>query len=180
MWAGTDNRFGPEDFKANEGLAVVCWGKENEWLTPPIQIVDFDTPDNDLDNRKEYIYTYDGSNWIKWDFYACPVWKVYDTVSDTCKEADDGNLVKVYDLADAYKAGDESETVDALLDIGEVSVHSSLTYHSSNANRNQEPRVGMVVHFCTDEAKRIMVTGENSDYLDQIKNPTIAPVIYQG
>jgi hypothetical protein len=24
MWAGTDNRFGPEDFKANEGLAVVC------------------------------------------------------------------------------------------------------------------------------------------------------------
>jgi ectoine hydroxylase-related dioxygenase (phytanoyl-CoA dioxygenase family) len=72
------------------------------------------------------------------------------------------------------------ETVDALLEIGEVSVHSSLTYHSSNANRNQEPRVGMVVHFCTDEAKRIMVTGENSDYLDQIKNPTIAPVIYQG
>ena len=72
------------------------------------------------------------------------------------------------------------ETVDALLDIGEVSVHSSLTYHSSNANRNQEPRVGMVVHFCTDDAKRIMVTGDNSDYLDQIKNPTIAPVIYQG
>lgn len=77
------------------------------------------------------------------------------------------------------RAHSNRETVDALLDIGGVSVHSSLTYHSSIANRNQEPRVGMVVHFCTDEAKRIMVTGENSDYLDQIEDQSIAPVIYQ-
>ena len=72
------------------------------------------------------------------------------------------------------------DTVDALLDIGEVSVHSSLTYHSSNANRNHEPRVGMVVHFCTDDAKRIRVTGENSDYLDQIEDQSIAPIIYKS
>ena len=72
------------------------------------------------------------------------------------------------------------DTIDALLDIGEVSVHSSLTYHSSNANKNQGPRVGMVVHFCTDDAKRIMITGENSDYLDQIEDQSIAPIIYEG
>jgi len=106
FWAWSDNKNWPEDWKEDETLGVVCWGKEIEWLTPPISIADFDTPDNDLDNRKEYIYTFDGNNWIRGDFYACPVGKFYDTQTDSCKKADSGNLVKVYDLSDAYKAGE--------------------------------------------------------------------------
>jgi hypothetical protein len=62
--------------------------------------------------------------------------------------------------------------------MGEVSIHSSLTYHSSEANLEKIPRVGMVVHFCTDKAKRIQVGGENSTYLDQLMDPTITPIIY--
>ncbi len=70
--------------------------------------------------------------------------------------------------------------VDAILKIGEVSIHSSLTYHSSMANKLQKPRVGMVVHFCTNEAKRIEMDGKNEKYLNQINDPAIAPVIYQS
>ena len=104
FWAGSDNKNWPEDWKGGETLWVVCGGKEIEWLTPPISIADFDTATNDLDNRKEYIYTFDWTTWHKWDFYACPVGKVYDTQKDVCKKATDGNLVKVFDLSDAYKA----------------------------------------------------------------------------
>ena len=37
----------------------------------------------------------------------------------------------------------------------------------------------MVVHFRTDKSKRIEIEGPNKNYLDQIENPRIAPVIYQ-
>ena len=36
----------------------------------------------------------------------------------------------------------------------------------------------MVVHFCTDRAMRIPVVGENENYLDQIQDTSIAPIIY--
>ena len=36
----------------------------------------------------------------------------------------------------------------------------------------------MVVHFCTEKAMRIPVAGENENYLDKIKDPSIAPIIY--
>ena len=36
-------------------------------------------------------------------------------------------------------------------------------------NKENNPRVGMVVHFCTDRAMRIPLVGENENYLDQIK-----------
>ena len=76
---------------------------------------------------------------------------------------------------------DESgQVIHSTLKKGEVSIHSSLTYHSSTANKETSPRVGMVIHFCTDKAKRVTVSGENADYLDQIKDPSIAPYIYGG
>jgi len=72
------------------------------------------------------------------------------------------------------------EIINATLLDGEVSVHTSLTYHSSIDNTEKDPRVGMVVHFCTEKAKRIDIRGENSNYLDQIKDHSIAPIIYKA
>ena len=63
---------------------------------------------------------------------------------------------------------------------GQVSIHSSHTYHSSGANLDETPRVGMVVHFCTDRAIRQLVTGSNSAYLDQLKDGSISPFIFGG
>ena len=70
--------------------------------------------------------------------------------------------------------------VNALLSAGQVSIHSSRTYHSSNANLDEVPRVGMVVHFCTDRAVRQHVTGSNSAYLDQLHDPSVSPIIFRG
>ena len=70
------------------------------------------------------------------------------------------------------------EIINAILQMGEVSVHSSQTYHSSLGNKEKEPRVGMVVHFRTDKSKRIKVRGRENNYLDQITDPSIAPIIY--
>ena len=70
------------------------------------------------------------------------------------------------------------EIVDALLSAGQVSIHSSHTYHSSGANLDETPRVGMVVHFCTDSAIRKRVIGLNSSYLDQLNDANISPFIF--
>jgi hypothetical protein len=69
--------------------------------------------------------------------------------------------------------------IDATLLMGEVSVHSSMTYHSSIAKESQEPRIGMVVHFSTDPAVKIPVLGENENYLNQCKISSICPIIFQ-
>lgn len=76
------------------------------------------------------------------------------------------------------KHNHQKKTISAILKQGQVSVHSSLTYHSSSANEEENPRVGMVVHFCTEKAKQIAIKGENKNYLNQLKNPGICPVIY--
>jgi Protein involved in biosynthesis of mitomycin antibiotics/polyketide fumonisin len=72
------------------------------------------------------------------------------------------------------------KVVSALLSAGQVSIHSSQTYHSSGANLDEVPRVGMVVHFCTDRATRKPVTGLDAAYLDQLNDASISPVIYGG
>ena len=77
------------------------------------------------------------------------------------------------------KTDNNKEIVNALLQKGEVSIHSSQTYHSSLGNKEVKPRVGMVVHFCTEKAKRIELNGKENKYLDQIYDPTIAPIIYE-
>ena len=71
------------------------------------------------------------------------------------------------------------DIISATLGMGEISIHSSQTYHSSLANLEKQARVGMVVHFRTDKSKRIEIEGPNKNYLDQIENLKIAPVIYQ-
>ena len=71
------------------------------------------------------------------------------------------------------------DIISATLGMGEISIHSSQTYHSSLANLEKQARVGMVVHFRTDKSKRIEIEGPNKNYLDQIENLRIAPVIYQ-
>ena len=62
---------------------------------------------------------------------------------------------------------------------GQINIHTSRVYHSSGPNISKDPRVGMVVHFCTDMAERIPISGENSDYLDRIENKSICPIIYK-
>lgn len=60
---------------------------------------------------------------------------------------------------------------------GEISIHDSLTYHSSGPNQSKKPRVGLVVHFCTDKSKRV----KNSDeYLDQLGDYSKCPIIYNA
>ena len=68
--------------------------------------------------------------------------------------------------------------VNSTLNIGEVSIHTSQTYHSSIQNKEDSPRVGMVVHFCTEEAQRLSIIGRQKNYLDQLKDPKTTPVIY--
>ena len=77
-----------------------------------------------------------------------------------------------------YKTNNDQEIIDALLQKGEFSIHSSKTYHSSLGNKEKEPRIGMVVHFCTEQAKRREINGKEKKYLDQVDDPTIAPIIY--
>jgi ectoine hydroxylase-related dioxygenase (phytanoyl-CoA dioxygenase family) len=89
----------------------------------------------------------------------------------------DKDLVGQDKILEKYHGG--AEIVSGNLKIGEVSIHSSLTYHSSQANLDKKPRVGMVVHFCTDSAERIVIKGDNEHYLDQLKDPSITPIIYR-
>ena len=89
----------------------------------------------------------------------------------------DKDLVGQDKILEKYHGG--AEIVSGNLKIGEVSIHSSLTYHSSQANLDKKPRVGMVVHFCTDIAERIVIKGDNEHYLDQLKDPSITPIIYR-
>ena len=63
---------------------------------------------------------------------------------------------------------------------GAVSIHNSGVYHSSIANVSGSPRVGMVVHFCTDKAERIEISGENSDYLDMVNDESVCPILYKS
>ena len=87
-------------------------------------------------------------------------------------------------ISEQYKilqdAQSDYKVINATIRKGQVSIHSSLTYHSSMQNTSQSPRVGMVVHFCTDYAKRIPVNGELSRYLDCLEDTAICPIIYQS
>lgn len=69
--------------------------------------------------------------------------------------------------------------VDSILNKGQVSVHESLTYHSSGSNRDLNPRVGLVVHFCNENSRRVSVKGENKNYLNYLQDEIFAPVIYE-
>ena len=80
-------------------------------------------------------------------------------------------------LKDTYK---DYSVVQAEIDEGAVSVHTSRSYHSSVANISGRPRVGMVVHFCTDKAQRVPVSGDHSDYLEMVNDESVCPVIYRS
>ncbi len=79
-------------------------------------------------------------------------------------------------LKDIHK---DYRVFQAEIEEGSVSVHTSSVYHSSIANVSGSPRVGMVVHFCTDKAERVKVSGEHSDYLDMVNDESICPVLYK-
>jgi len=67
-----------------------------------------------------------------------------------------------------------------MINKGQLSIHHSSTYHSSKENKADKPRVGLVVHFSTDNAKKIPITGILSNYLDHnLIDPDICPIIYE-
>jgi|TARA_B110000914_G_C15520786_1_gene476736 ectoine hydroxylase-related dioxygenase (phytanoyl-CoA dioxygenase family) len=70
--------------------------------------------------------------------------------------------------------------VNAKLEKGSLAVHTSETYHSSVENTSERPRVGMVVHFCTDQAQKLNKNNEYSKYLNNLKDHDICPVIYDS
>ncbi len=62
---------------------------------------------------------------------------------------------------------------------GEVSIHSSLTYHSSGKNVEKIPRVGLVVHFFNEHAKQTKTEGKSIEYLKFLNDDRVAPLIYE-
>ena len=76
------------------------------------------------------------------------------------------------------RAHEDYDVVSANIKKGQISIHTSRVYHSSRPNISNDPRIGMVVHFCTDIAERIPISGENSDYLNKREDESICPVIY--
>ena len=76
--------------------------------------------------------------------------------------------------------GKKYKIVDAVIPAGSISIHSSRTYHSSVENNSGSDRIGMVVHFATDMAKRVNISGEHSKYLDMLDDQSICPIIYDS
>ena len=89
----------------------------------------------------------------------------------------DKNLVAQGRLLD--KKYPNRTMVNANIERGQVIVHSSKVYHCSGANNSKRPRIGMVVHFCTDEALRKPVSGDLRNYLNQMDDETVCPTIYK-
>ena len=79
-------------------------------------------------------------------------------------------------IKDKYKS---RKIISGILNKGEVLIHTSLTYHSSGKNKEKNPRIGLVVHFCNEHAKQIEVKGENKDYLSFLNDNWFAPLIYE-
>ena len=63
---------------------------------------------------------------------------------------------------------------------GSLAIHGSKTYHSSINNISGSPRVGMVVHFSTEKAKKNNLTDKHSDYLNILNDHSICPIIYDS
>ena len=73
---------------------------------------------------------------------------------------------------------EDHKVVKAEVKQGQVSVHTSEVYHSSMENVSGDPRVGMVVHFCTDRSEKVEISGELQDYLHSMDDKSICPIIY--
>jgi non-haem Fe2+, alpha-ketoglutarate-dependent halogenase len=50
--------------------------------------------------------------------------------------------------------GNEAKAVDIVLEPGEVSLHHSTLVHGSNANSSDQPRIGFIVRFITNQIAR--------------------------
>jgi non-heme Fe2+,alpha-ketoglutarate-dependent halogenase len=62
---------------------------------------------------------------------------------------DDSNLVARGERVETVV--DESQAVDVVLQPGEMSLHHSTIIHGSNANTSDEPRIGFIVRFVTNQ-----------------------------
>ena len=72
------------------------------------------------------------------------------------------------------------KVVNAEIASGSIAIHGSKTYHSSINNTSGSARAGMVVHFSTDQAKKINLNDEHSYYLNILNDQFICPFIYDS
>lgn len=67
----------------------------------------------------------------------------------------------------------------SLINKGQISIHDALTYHSSGPNESNNPRIGLVVHFRNEKSKRKKISKEYLIYLNQLKDYSRCPIIYE-
>ena len=89
----------------------------------------------------------------------------------------DKNLIAQDSLLDEKQP--KRKIVTATIQSGQVILHSSEVYHSSGSNKSEKPRVGMVVHFCTNKAIQKPVSGDLKNYLNKMNDESICPIIYK-
>jgi non-heme Fe2+,alpha-ketoglutarate-dependent halogenase len=65
---------------------------------------------------------------------------------------DDSNLLR---RGERIVAVDESRAVDVVLQPGEMSLHHSTIVHGSNRNTSDEPRIGFIVRFITNQINNL-------------------------
>lgn len=92
---------------------------------------------------------------------------LYGNLTWHLSEDDEGNVLN-QTVADAERFG---EPVDDVLRAGEVSIHSDLTLHGSEANDSDRRRCGLTLRYCAADvraymdwnAKGVVVSGADAD-----------------
>ena len=81
-------------------------------------------------------------------------------------------------LPTIFSSSQVNSARDALWDVIQGKYETGVEPEERFWSIGDDPRIGMVVHFCTDIAERIPISGENSDYLNKREDESICPVIY--
>ena len=100
-------------------------------------------------------------------------WKVMDKLDFFDKRIiDQEKIIKKYHR--------NIKIIYSTLNKGQFSVHDAMTYHSSGPNKSTKPRIGLVVHFRTENSKRKKTSKEYLRYLKQLKDYSRCPIIYNA
>ncbi|MGH9769086.1 MAG: phytanoyl-CoA dioxygenase family protein [Blastocatellia bacterium] len=81
-----------------------------------------------------------------------PGWRLYGHLTWHLSEDDEGNVLD-RSVADVERFG---EPVDDVLRAGEISIHSDLTLHGSEANDSNRRRCGLTLRYCAEDVRAYM------------------------
>lgn len=70
------------------------------------------------------------------------------------------------------------EEVPAILEPGAMSFHQALTFHGSDPNISQSPRVSLALHLRTEKSNPVAHSQDH--YVTNLDDPQKAPVIYRA